>query len=44
MVEDIGFMGSPFFVRGEVRNVCDGTGKKFAGRKGASGHCWGSFE
>ena len=38
MDEDVAFMGSPFFVRGEVRSVC-GTGKRLAGRKGASGHC-----
>jgi hypothetical protein len=38
---DDGFVGSPFLVRGEVRWVCGGIGKKFAGRKGASGQSLG---
>jgi hypothetical protein len=39
-VEEDGFVGSPFLVRGEVRWV-GGMGKKFAGRKGASGQSLG---
>jgi hypothetical protein len=41
-VEEDGFVGSPFLVRGEVRWVVGGgMGKKFAGRKGASGQSLG---